>query len=89
MAKKSARTVEALRHDEAKRKNVPTAEYQSVVQKEAESPVRVAYERRNREAGTTANEQVMEKVDEQGNVLGFSVMRVSAVRHSPLEVALS
>ena len=37
----------------------------------------------------TANEQVMEKVDEHGNVLGFSVMRVSALRHSPLEVALS
>lgn len=37
----------------------------------------------------TANDQVMEKVDEQGNVLGFSVMRVSSLRHSPLEVALS
>jgi adenine-specific DNA-methyltransferase len=41
--------VEALRHDEATRKNIPTAEYQSVVEKEAQSPVRVAYERRNRD----------------------------------------
>jgi hypothetical protein len=30
----------------------------------------------------------MEKVDEQGHVLGFSVMRVSALRDTPLEVAL-
>lgn len=52
MAKKPSqpkKTVEALRHDDAKRKNIPTAEFQSVVQKEAQSPVRVAYERRNRD----------------------------------------
>jgi hypothetical protein len=30
----------------------------------------------------------MEKVDEQGNVLGFSVLRVSARRSKPLELAL-
>src|SRR3972149_11646 len=47
----SARTVEALRHrhGEATRKNIPTAEYQSVLEKEAQDPVRVAYERRNRD----------------------------------------
>jgi adenine-specific DNA-methyltransferase len=44
-----SRSVEALRHDEATRRNIPTAEYQSVVQKETESPLRVAYERRNRD----------------------------------------
>ncbi|MBI3500006.1 MAG: site-specific DNA-methyltransferase [Proteobacteria bacterium] len=51
MAKKPAagKTVEALKHDEAKRKNIPTAEYQSVLQKEQENPVRIAYERRNRD----------------------------------------
>lgn len=43
------KTVETLRHDEATRKNFPTAEYQSVIEKEQESPVRVAYERRNRD----------------------------------------
>jgi adenine-specific DNA-methyltransferase len=43
------RTIEALRHEEATRKNIPTAEYQSVLQKETEAPVRVAYERRNRD----------------------------------------
>ena len=36
----------------------------------------------------TANDQVMEKVDEEGNVLGFSVLRVSEVKRAPLEVAL-
>ena len=30
----------------------------------------------------------MEKVDEQGNVIGFSVLRVSALEERPLEVAL-
>lgn len=36
----------------------------------------------------TANPHVMEKGDDEGNVLGFSVMRVSALRDVPLEVAL-
>src|SRR5580692_12033871 len=51
MAKKqsAAKTVEALKHGEAKRKNIPTAEYQSVLQKAEQSPVRVAYDRRNRD----------------------------------------
>jgi hypothetical protein len=36
----------------------------------------------------TENDQVIEKVDEQGNVLGFLVMRVSTLSKAPLEVAL-
>jgi len=36
----------------------------------------------------TVNPHVMEKVDDKGNVLGFSVMRVSALQDVPLEVAL-
>jgi hypothetical protein len=36
----------------------------------------------------TPIDQVMEKVDEQGNILGFSVLKVSALRQKPLEVAL-
>jgi adenine-specific DNA-methyltransferase len=46
---KNPKTVETLTHDQARRKNIPTAEYQSVMQKEAQSPVLVAYERRNRD----------------------------------------
>jgi hypothetical protein len=36
----------------------------------------------------TPSDQVMEKVDDQGNILGFSVLRVSALREKPLEVML-
>jgi len=51
MAKKTSipKSVEAIKHDEAKRKNIPTAEFQSVVQKADQSAVRIAYERRNRD----------------------------------------
>ena len=51
MAKKSTttKTVETLTHDADKRKNIPTAEYQSVVKQEQQHSVRVAYERRNRD----------------------------------------
>lgn len=52
MAKKQSttiKTVETLKHEEATRKNIPTAEYQSVLQKADQSPLRVAYERRNRD----------------------------------------
>src|SRR5256884_2690046 len=43
------KTVETLKHEEATRKNIPTAEYQSVLQKKEQHSVRVAYERRNRD----------------------------------------
>jgi len=47
MAKKPAtlKSVETLKHDEAKRKNIPTAEHQSVIQKEQEVPRTVKYPR--------------------------------------------
>jgi hypothetical protein len=48
-APNSKKTVKTLTHDEASRKNIPTAEYQSVMAKEQETPIRVAYERRNRD----------------------------------------
>jgi adenine-specific DNA-methyltransferase len=49
MAKKpkTPLAVEALKHDEATRKNIPTAEYQSLMQKEDGAPVRVTYPRGN------------------------------------------
>ena len=47
--KKNKKTVETLTHDDASRKNIPTAEFQSVMRKEEQSPVRIAYERRNRD----------------------------------------
>ena len=36
----------------------------------------------------TENDQVMEKIDQQGNILGFSVLRVSSLKAKPLEVSL-
>ena len=51
MARKSRKTkqVEVLKHNEASRKNIPTAEYQAVLEEDDRSPVQVAYERRNRD----------------------------------------
>jgi adenine-specific DNA-methyltransferase len=43
--KKAARQVATLTHDEAKRFNIPTAEFQSVLSKGDQKPVRVAYPR--------------------------------------------
>ena len=43
--KSSAKTIESLTHNEAKRKNIPTAEYQSVLQKEEEKPKTIKYPR--------------------------------------------
>ena len=51
MAKKApgGKTVATLTHDEASRKNIPTAEYEAVVEHEDKLPIRVAIERRNRD----------------------------------------
>jgi adenine-specific DNA-methyltransferase len=46
---KPKKIVQTLVHEEASRKNIPTAEYQSVMRAEDLSPIRVAYERRNRD----------------------------------------
>ena len=46
MAKKStSKTVETLRHDEAKRKNIPTAEFQSVLKPDEQKPIKLRYPR--------------------------------------------
>ena len=47
--KKTPKSVEHLKHEEAYRKNIPPAEYQSMVFEDVQSPVQVAYERRNRD----------------------------------------
>jgi adenine-specific DNA-methyltransferase len=54
MSKKSvgnneSKKVAAIKHSGDKRKNIPTAECQSVMTEEEQNPVRVAYERRNRD----------------------------------------
>ena len=49
MAKRSRKRVETLLHEEASRKNIPTAEHEPVMAEDDRSPVEVAYERRNRD----------------------------------------
>lgn len=36
----------------------------------------------------TVDDRVMEKIDTQGNLLGFSILGVSSLKGSPLEAAL-
>jgi len=43
--KANTKTVETLTHDEAKRKNIPTAEFQSVLQEEQQNPKQIRYPR--------------------------------------------
>ena len=45
--KKTPKKVETLVHDEAKRTNIPTAELESVMDADDQSPIQVAYQRRN------------------------------------------
>ena len=47
--KKEPKQVETFTHDEASRKNIPTAEFESVMRQEDKTPVQIAYERRNRD----------------------------------------
>lgn len=52
MAKKKTtpqKTIETITHDGASRKNIPTAEFQSVMRRDEQNPIQVAYERRNRD----------------------------------------
>jgi len=48
----------------------------------------VVFERKEGYFRETANDQVMEKVDAEGNVIGFSVLKVSALKERPIDVAL-
>ena len=44
-----SKKVETIKHEEARRRNIPTAEHQSVMAEDEKSPIRVAYDRRNRD----------------------------------------
>ena len=44
-----SRSVETLKHDEARRRNLPSAEHQPLMREQEQSPLRLAYERRNRD----------------------------------------
>ena len=46
---RKTKKVETLTHGEASRKNIPTAEYQAVMEQDDRSPIQIAYQRRNRD----------------------------------------
>jgi adenine-specific DNA-methyltransferase len=48
-SRKKTIEVEALRHKDAKRRNIPTAEFESIMREEDKSPIQLAYARRNRD----------------------------------------
>lgn len=48
----------------------------------------VLFERKKGYFRETEDDAVMEKVDEEGNIIGFSVLKVSALREKPLSIAL-
>ena len=47
--RKQSKSVESLTHPVATRKNLPSAEHQPLMQEDDQSPLRLAYERRNRD----------------------------------------
>ena len=46
---KKPKSVETLTHEEARRRNLPSAEHQPLMRQEERSPIRLSYERRNRD----------------------------------------
>ena len=49
----------------------------------------VVFDQREGYFRETESDQVMEKVDRDGNILGFSVLKISSLKARPLEVALT
>jgi uncharacterized protein YuzE len=49
----------------------------------------VTFKRKEGYFRETKSDQVMEKVDKQGNVIGFSIMKVSSIKQKPIEVDLA
>ncbi len=48
----------------------------------------VLFERKAGYFRETENDAVMEKVDEEGNIIGFSILKVSALAEKPLSFNL-
>ncbi|HHT9144456.1 MAG TPA: DUF2283 domain-containing protein [Candidatus Wunengus sp. YC61] len=48
----------------------------------------VLFERKMGYFKETENDAVMKKVDDKGNVIGFSILKVSALKAEPLSISL-
>jgi len=44
----------------------------------------VLFEKKARYFRETENDVIMEKIDEEGNVIGFSILKVSSLKENPL-----
>ena len=69
MAKKKSVPVEAIKHKRAKRKNIPTAELESVMEEDIKKPIQIAYERRNEDL----DPQIVWRGKEQQDETPFNV----------------
>lgn len=49
----------------------------------------VLFEKRVGYFRDTEDDRIMEKVDAEGNVLGFSILKVSSLKGKPIEVLLT
>ena len=50
--------------------------------------IEVLFDRKMGYFKETENDAVMEKVDDKGNVIGFSILKVSALKAEPLSISL-
>jgi len=48
----------------------------------------VIFDKREGYFKETENDAVMEKVDAEGNILGFSILKVSEIKNLPLSISL-
>ncbi len=48
----------------------------------------VIFERKAGYFRETENDAVMEKVDDQGNIIGFSILKVSALKKKPISIRI-
>jgi uncharacterized protein YuzE len=49
----------------------------------------VMFEKKEGYFRETESDQIMEKVDVEGNVIGFSILKISSLKDHPIEVALA
>ncbi len=84
---KSGKSVEALRHEDASRTNIPTAEYQSMVRQEEESSIQVAYERRNRDLDPQLVWRGKDEQDESGLVVNAPPLYIQEKVHPKALIA--
>jgi uncharacterized protein YuzE len=50
--------------------------------------IEVLFERKKGYFRETENDAVMEKVDEAGNIIGFSILKISELKEKPLSILL-